>query len=129
MPAQNCRDLALIFIIVGVAQAYTVFNPICSTPSPENPANFVGSPDSRGTLDILWSSLFTIFACTWTIQHLNVPEQREGHDRGRKGDLKWTLKGVYTSVKWMLLTMVAPEFVIGKACADLIQAKEDLQEL
>jgi hypothetical protein len=39
------------------------------------------------------------------------------------------LKGVYTSVKWMLLTMVAPEFVIGKACADLVQAKEDLQEL
>jgi hypothetical protein len=29
----------------------------------------------------------------------------------------------------MLFTMVAPEFVIGKACADLAQAKEDLQEL
>jgi hypothetical protein len=121
------RIYFFLFAFGTAVQAYMVFETTCKKPTTN--VNFVSSPDSRGTLDILWSSLFTIFACTWTIQHLNVPEQREGHDRGRKGDLKWTLKGVYTSVKWMLLTMVAPEFVIGKACVDLIQAKEDLQEL
>jgi hypothetical protein len=121
------RSYFFLFVFGTVVQAYTVFETTCKTPTTN--VNFVSSPDSRGTLDILWSSLFTIFACTWTIQHLNVPEQREGRDRGWKGDLKWMLKGVYTSVKWMLLTMVAPEFVIGKACADLMQAKEDLQEL
>lgn len=121
------RNYVFLFAFGTAVQAYTVFETTCKTPTTN--VNFVSSPDSRGTLDILWSSLFTIFACTWTIQHLNVPEQREGRDRGWKGDLKWMLKGVYTSVKWMLLTMVAPELVIGKACADLVQAKEDLPEL
>jgi hypothetical protein len=121
------RNYFFLFVFGTAAQAYTVFETTCKTPTTN--VNFVSSPDSRGTLDILWSSLFTIFACTWTVQHLNVPEQREGRDRGWKGDLKWMLKGVYTSVKWMLLTMVAPELVIGKACADLVQAKEDFQEL
>jgi hypothetical protein len=121
------RNYFFLFAFGTAVQAYTVFETTCKTPTTN--VNFVSSPDSRGTLDILWSSLFTIFACTWTIQHLNVPEQREGRDRGWKGDLKWMLKDVYTSVKWMLLTMVAPEFVVGKACADLMQAKEDLQEL
>ena len=126
--ASYFRRIYFFLLAFGTAvQAYTVFETTCKTPTTN--VNFVSSPDSRGTLDILWSSLFTIFACTWTVQHLNVPEQREGRDRGWKGDLKWMLKGVYTSVKWMLLTMVAPEFVIGKACADLVQAKEDLQEL
>jgi hypothetical protein len=121
------RNYFLLFAFGTAVQAYTVFETTCKTPTTN--VNFVSSPGSRGTLDILWSSLFTIFACTWTIQHLNVPEQREGRDRGWKGDLKWMLKGVYTSVKWMLFTMIAPEFVIGKACGDLMQAKEDLQEL
>lgn len=121
------RNYLFLFAFGTAVQAYTVFETTCKTPTTN--VNFVSSPDSRGTLDILWSSLFTIFACTWTIQHLNVPEQREGRDRGWKGDLKWMLKGVYTSVKWMLLTMVAPEIVIGKACEDLVQAKEDLQKL
>jgi hypothetical protein len=121
------RNYFFLFVFGTAVQAYTVFETTCKTPTTN--VNFVSSPDSRGTLDILWSSLFTIFACTWTIQHLNVPEQREGRDRGWKGDLKWMLKGVYTSVKWMLLTMVAPEIVIGKALADLMQAKEDLKEL
>ena len=121
------RNYFFLFTFGTAVQAYTVFETTCKTPTTN--VNFVSSPDSRGTLDILWSSLFTIFTCTWTIQHLNVPEQREGRDRGRKGDLKWMLKGVYKSVKWMLLTMVAPEFVIGKACADLVQAKKDLRKL
>jgi hypothetical protein len=121
------RNYFFLFAFGTVVQAYTVFETTCKTPITN--VNFVSSPDSRGTLDILWSSLFTIFACTWTIQHLNVPEQREGRDRGWKGDLKWMLKGVYTSVKWMLLTMVAPEFVIGRACVDRVQAKRYLQEL
>jgi hypothetical protein len=129
MPAQNCRDLALIFIIVGVAQAYTVFNPICSTPSPENPANFVGSPDSRGTLDILWSSLFTIFACTWSVQHLNVPEQREDRDPGWRGNIRWMLKGILSKSKWMITTVIAPEFVFACAATGLSDAKDQQKSM
>jgi len=42
---------------------------------------------------MLWSSLFTIIARTWTILHLSVPEQQDGRDPGWKADLKWGLKG------------------------------------
>ena len=82
MPAVKFQDLTLIFITADIVQAYAVFNPVCSTPTSEQPAHYVGSSNVRGTLDILWSSLFTIFVCTWSIQHLNVPEQREGRDSG-----------------------------------------------
>jgi len=121
MPALGAQNLALIWIVVGVAQAYTVFYPHCS--EPEKPANFVGSPDSRGTLDILWSSLFTIFACTWSIQHLNVPEQREGRDPGWRGDFKWMLKGIWSKSKWMLITVIAPELVFSLAVVELSDAR------
>ena len=80
-------------------------------------------------MDILWSCLFTIIACTWTVQHLNIPEQREGRDPGRLGDIKWQLKSTWSSTKWMLATVLAPEILVGKAWADLKHAKYDLAEL
>lgn len=73
--APALRSVGLL-CFATLAQGYTNFDTKCSTP--ENPTNFVSSPDSRGTLDILWSCAFMIITCTWTIQHLNVVEQREG---------------------------------------------------
>jgi hypothetical protein len=127
MPVLNRQGVAFIFIIVGVVQAYTVFNPTCSTP--EKPANFVGSPDSRGTLDILWSCLFTIFACTWSVQHLNVPEQREGRDPGWRGDFWWMLKGIWSKSKWMITTVIAPEFTLAYAAGGLAAARTQQQSM
>jgi hypothetical protein len=121
MPVLNRQGVAFIFIIVGVAQAYTVFNPICSTP--EKPANFISSPDSRGTLDILWSCLFTIFACTWSVQHLKVPEQREGRDPGWRGSFWWMLKGIWSKSKWMITTVIAPEVALANAAGGLVGAR------
>src|ERR1700753_3647641 len=104
-------DAVVLFCLVISAEAYTTFQPTCSIS--ETTVNFVSSPNSRGTLDILWSSMFVIIACAWTIQHLNIPEQRNGRDPGRAGDLKWKLKGFFLSAKWMIITMIAPEFIIG----------------
>jgi len=114
-------------LVLASAEAYTKFDPICSVPT--TPVNFVSSPNSRGTLDILWSSLFTIIACTWTIQHLNVPEQRNDRNPGWVDDLKWKLKGFLQSAKWMVITMIAPEFIMGMACYDLSWAKRYHREL
>jgi hypothetical protein len=80
-------------------------------------------------MDSLWSCLFTIFACTWTIQHLNIPEQRERRDPGWRGNLKWKLKGFWTSLKWMVLTMVAPKLPLAKALSDLIPINAQTAEL
>jgi hypothetical protein len=74
-------------------------------------------------LDILWSSLFTVIACTFTIQHLNVPEQREGRDPTRRGDLKWLLKDLWRSLKWMLITILGPEILIARGASDFWVAR------
>ncbi|KAK4127269.1 hypothetical protein N657DRAFT_631122 [Parathielavia appendiculata] len=61
-----------------------------------------------------------IFACTWTIQHLNVPL---AHD----GELRRCLR----VSKWMLVTILLPELILAHAilelamavrCMDLMQA-------
>ena len=112
--------------LAALSHAYTTFDTTCSTPS--TVVNYVSSADTRGTIDILWSCLFTVIACTWTVQHLNVPEQREGRDPGWLGDIKWGLKRGFTSTKWMLATIIAPEVLLSKYWGDLEDAKLDLKK-
>lgn len=119
--------ISIFLSLVAVAHAYTEFHTKCSIPLES--FNFVTSADTRGTLDILWSCLFTIFACTWTVQHLNVPEQRHGRDKGIWGDIWWLLKGPLNSAKWMLVTVIAPELILGKAVADLSAAMDNKREI
>ncbi|KAF3929955.1 hypothetical protein AA313_de0205665 [Arthrobotrys entomopaga] len=38
---------------------------------------WVQSPNQRGTIDIIWTCLLTILACSWTVLHLNVPSRRD----------------------------------------------------
>jgi hypothetical protein len=78
---------------------------------------------------VKWSCLFTIVACTWTIQHLNVPEQREGRDPGWLGDIKWQLKHTSRTLKWMLATVLTPEVLLAKAWSDLDAAMFELDQM
>ncbi|QYT02627.1 hypothetical protein H0G86_009620 [Trichoderma simmonsii] len=117
----------LIFCLIPLVQAYHVFNTNCSAPS--TLSNYVSSPNTRGTLDILWSSLFTILACTWTLQHPNIPEQRDGRDPGLLGDIQWGLKGFYRSTLRMFWAIIAPELIINDACRDLMCALEDHRKM
>jgi len=123
------RTISHLLALVAVAQGSveSTFKTICSVPN--TTTHYVSSPDTRGTLDILWSSLFTIIACTLTVQHLNVPKQREGRDPGWRGDLKWATKDTLRSLKWMLVTVLAPEVVIAKDWADLVAAKQIFPKL
>jgi hypothetical protein len=114
-------SIAILALFPVTINAST-FTPSCTTPNES--VNFVMGTGFRSTLDILWSCLFTIFACTWTIQHLNVPKQRNGRDPSFLGDLKWTVKRVCKSVKWMLVTIIAPEWIVGTATASLMGALE-----
>lgn len=65
---------ALLCHLIATAKASTMPD-TNSTQIPLSP-HFFSSPNSRDTLDFLWSSMFTLVACTWTIQHFNVPDQR-----------------------------------------------------
>lgn len=120
---------------VSKTYAYTKFETTCTVPSYS--PNFVSSPNVRGTLDILWGCLFTVLACTWTIQHLNIPEQRKGElEKGSQHgfwcSFKWGLRNFWTSLKWMLTTIFAPEYILGKAVGDFVVArrlKERMKDL
>ncbi|KAL7900576.1 hypothetical protein HDV64DRAFT_290471 [Trichoderma sp. TUCIM 5745] len=121
-----------LFYLFAVVRAYSVFETTCS--KPPIGVNYVSSPNFRGTLDILWSSLFTIFACTWTLQHPNVPEQRHGYRHSGSGisqisnwkeNIRWKLKHFLRATNAFLLTTLAPEIIIGVAYNVRLQARED----
>lgn len=117
-------------LCITVGNAYTFSTPNCTLLA-EELHHFVAAPQIRGTLDILWTCLATIFACTYTVLHLNLPEQRDGRDfdRGWMGDLKWWWKGVSPSFKWMVVTLLAPEYYTALAIGDHDVAKKFLREL
>lgn len=115
-----------IFNSIVVVDAYTTFDTTCAIPA--TPTSYISPPNSRGTLNILWACLFTIIACTWAIQHLNVPKQREGRDSGWKEYLRWKIRSFSISLKWMLGTVIAPEILLAKAWSDLDVARKQLEK-
>jgi hypothetical protein len=121
--------LSVLVLLVGWVEAYSEFQTTCTTPPSRT--NYVSSPNTRGTLDILWSCSFTIIACTWTIQHLNVPEQPsfDPKDVSWHQALKWKLNDLWRSIKWMFVTIIAPEYILGKAVADLYAAYQSKKEM
>ncbi|SPQ23313.1 8b44b121-b50f-46f8-bd44-054ad29b38bc [Thermothielavioides terrestris] len=76
------------------------------------------SPDRRGTLTLLTSCLVTIFACTWSVQHLNLPGPKDG---------AWTR--LVRKCKWMIITVLFPEFILAHAIFELAMAIDDLAKL
>ncbi|KAL7925691.1 hypothetical protein ACQKWADRAFT_198059 [Trichoderma austrokoningii] len=128
----NSSSHFALFCLIQLAGAYSVFETTCS--KPPNGVNYVSSPNFRGTLDILWSSLFTIFACTWTLQHPNVPEQCHGYRHNHnnvnqvsrwKESVRWKLKHFLKAANAFILTILAPEIIIGVAYNIRLQAHED----
>ncbi|KAK6538119.1 hypothetical protein TWF694_011001 [Orbilia ellipsospora] len=65
---------------------------------------WVVQPSTRGTIDILWTCLFTTFVCTYTILCLNVPSA---------GETWWNIFG--RRIFWMGLAIAGPEFVLTYA--------------
>ena len=64
----------------------------------------MSQPNTRGTLDIIWSCLITIFLCSWTVLCLNVPAS---------SDSRLVVFG--RRLRWMVMAIVGPEFVLGFA--------------
>lgn len=103
---------------------YSVSTTSCSTLNVMT-INFVAAPNSRGTLDILWNSLFTIITCTWTVQHPNVPEQRSNSMPG----WRWILRHFHQSAWMMLVTVLAPEYIIYIAWHDASRRGDTIRTL
>lgn len=83
-----------------------------TTPDPR----WVPNPDRRGTANILETCLFTIFLCTWTVLHLNVPAVGDGF-----------AKRLVRKIKWMMITMMLPEWTFSIAMQERITAKRQTE--
>jgi hypothetical protein len=126
----------LVFFVLSVfqkpnAQA-TVFIPNCT--SPQIGTNFVAAPNTRGTLSILWNCLSIIILCTWNIQHLNIPSRRpysdpSGNKHGWLRRLWWGIVDTATVLRWMALTIIMPEYIMGRALSERLAAVSSLMSL
>ena len=65
------------------------------------------NPNRRGTLDIIFNCLFTIVACTWSVQHFNLPVPKDGF---------WTL--FLRRARWFALAIIFPEVLLLQAVAE-----------
>lgn len=86
-PTLLLQQVILISSIASPVTCFTSYEMGCKPP--DEVYNFVKSPTVRGTLQIIWSCVATLFASTYTVLHLNIPEQADGRDVGVKGTLKW----------------------------------------
>jgi len=85
----------------------------------EGLSTFYGNVNLPTTLLLLTRSrscLFTVFVCTWTVLHLNLPSRTEKyrHQFRRK-------------LRWMLQAIMAPEFVLGFATGQKVEARRSVQ--
>lgn len=113
------------------ASAFTAFQPTCKAP-PEN-VTWVTPPYIRGTLDIIWGCFSVLLICTWTIQYLSVPPHKEPKEHSWKRQF---VKNAHysafvdnfrfniTKLKWMTMSLLAPELILAKTLAELLPARD-----
>ncbi|KAJ7211221.1 hypothetical protein GGX14DRAFT_520129 [Mycena pura] len=95
------------------------FDSNCTLP-PEG-TNFVSSPALRGTTDIVWSCTSVILICTWSILHLNVPQQSTPSNKLQA--FRRSIQRFVRKLKWFLFNLAAPEWPLGKAWANHVSVK------
>lgn len=86
----------------------------------ETMVGWVAGPHARGTMSLLLSCLTTIFLCTWTVLHLDVPENDE----------KRTMLATFRrKAIWMAITVIAPEIVVMYAVGEYTNARRTRKAL
>lgn len=96
---------------------------------PREPVNFVYSPNTRETLDILWSSFFTLFICTWTVQHLNIPRQRGKPPKSLREKVTSWWNSKPPKLKWMTITLLVPESLVGRSAVEWMAARKQTKNM
>lgn len=87
------------------------------TPSPDGRIDGWNSqPNSRGTLDILWTCVITIFLCSYTILCPNCPSRNEGWWRTQLRKLLW-----------MGIAISGPEFALTASAGQLASARDSVK--
>ncbi|KAK3369687.1 hypothetical protein B0T24DRAFT_681682 [Lasiosphaeria ovina] len=90
-----------------------------ATPAPA----WVASPEMRGTSDILYSCVLTLFACIYTALHLNIPARRSAGASDAASRL------LRDKCVWAFLALVAPETVLYCAWSQFTEARALVRDL
>ena len=92
----------------------------------DNAVGWTPSPDRRGTIDVLWICAFTLFICTWTVLHPNIPTQEEVRAQWNQ----WPFWRKRLKLAGLLVLMVAaPELVVALAVRDWLWARASVREM
>ncbi|KAG0695645.1 hypothetical protein DFH29DRAFT_1083287 [Suillus ampliporus] len=75
------------------------------------------SSDTRSLLAIIWSCAMTLFACTWTAIHLNIPGMEEGK-----------VSVTFHRLSIMVIALIAPELMITWAARQFFSARAAAEE-
>ncbi len=73
---------------------------------------WVSEPNERGTVGLLYSCLFTIFICTWSTLHMNVPADDESPSRI-----------FFRKLRWMGVALILPEYLFVLAVRELLSVR------
>ncbi|KAI1272455.1 hypothetical protein F5Y07DRAFT_302241 [Xylaria sp. FL0933] len=79
---------------------------------------WVSSPDTRGTMDIIWPCLTAIALVLWTMLHLNLPAS---------SDSEKTV--ALRKLRWLLLGLLAPELLMMFAFAQFTSAQQSVEDM
>jgi len=101
------------------------FKPDCTRP--EGSEGFVQGPDVRSTLDIVWACLSIIVLSTWTVLHLNVGPQVTPVTKTQF--IRVQISSAMRKIKWMAVSLFAPEIVLGYAVNNLWTAWKNTPKL
>ncbi|EXJ63286.1 uncharacterized protein A1O5_11607 [Cladophialophora psammophila CBS 110553] len=85
---------------------------MATSPSSVQHIGFTPSPNQRGTIDVLWPCLFTVFICTWTVVHPNIPQP----------GAPWWHKVIDPAIG-LVLAALAPELILGVAVREWLDAR------
>ena len=91
-----------------------------------NTVAWIPSPNRRGTIDVLWICAFTLFICTWTVLHPNIPTRGELLARWTQWRF-WRKRLKLAGL--MVVMVVAPELVVALAARDWLWARSSVREM
>ncbi|MCJ1450099.1 hypothetical protein MMC28_000428, partial [Mycoblastus sanguinarius] len=128
-------SLAIVLFSASQVNAFSAFIPNCTIPSVHH--TWISEPQVRGTMNIIWSCFSVLLLCTWTIQHLHVPPHIE--PKKHSWNVKFYKDARYsaflddfrfnvTKLKWMMLSFLAPEYILAKALAEFLAARESRRQ-
>ncbi|KAI0137871.1 hypothetical protein F4776DRAFT_89573 [Hypoxylon sp. NC0597] len=115
------RFICALLMLISYSQSSS-FKPNCTVPI--DSVNYVAGPNTRSTLSIVWNCFSVIILCTWNVLHLNVPPVR--HAQGFWKNTCLAIMASTTKIKWMVVTTLVPEYLLGKALSERLAVKATL---